>query len=112
MSVKKNRGPQPIISKEIPFWRQASQQLLYFISELTAVKLAVLIAVVFITLGIVASLSRGAVLGLLAATLMTLLSYGVSRRPKNMGLLLLPLAGTIIFLTVWLGFSNDLIKKI
>ena len=111
MSVKKNRGPAPIFSKEIPIWRQASQQLLYFISELTATKLAVLIAVVFTSVGIIASLSRGAVLGLLVATLATLLSYGVSRRPKNMGWILLPLSATIILLTVWLGFSNDLIQR-
>ncbi len=111
LSVKKQRGPVPIISKEIPFWRQVSQQLLYFVSELTAVKLATLIGMVFISLGIVASLSRGAVLALLTATICTFISYGAAKRPKNMGLILLPIAIAVIALTVWLGFSNDLVAR-
>ena len=112
MAVKKNPGPVPIISKEIPFWRQISQQFLYFISELTAVKLATLLAVVFIGLGIVASLSRGAVLGLCLAVVMTILSYGAARRPKNMSVILLPLAVAVLCLAGWLGFSNDLVSRI
>ena len=36
MSNRKNRGPLPIISKDMPFWRQLSYQFLYFVSELTA----------------------------------------------------------------------------
>ena len=111
LCVKKNRGPVPIISKEIPFWRQVTQQLLYFISELTAVKLAALIGLVFISMGIIASLSRGAVLGLLVATFCTVLSYSAAKRPKNLSIVLFPLSLSVILLTVWLGFSNDIIGR-
>lgn len=112
MSVRRNRGPVPIISEEIPFWRQLSQQLLYFISELTATKLAALLAVAFIGLGIVASLSRGAVLGLGVATIASIMSYGLARRPKNMSVVLLPVAIPVFLLAGWLGFSDDLISRI
>ncbi|MEM9410537.1 MAG: O-antigen ligase family protein [Planctomycetota bacterium] len=111
MAVKKNRGPIPIISKEIPFWRQMSHQILYFISELTAVKLASLIGIVFISAGIIGSLSRGGVLALLVAVVLTLLSYGVAKKPKNVGLILLPISLAVILLTGWLGFSNDLVSR-
>lgn len=111
MSNRKNRGPMPIISKEMPFWRQLSYQFLYFISELTATKLATLIAIVFIAAGVVATLSRGAILALLVATTMTILSYGVAKRPKNMGVILLPLALSVALLTLGLGFGGDIIKR-
>lgn len=111
MSVKKNPGPSPIISREIPFWRQFSQQILYFISELTAAKLAAMLTAVFISFGILASLSRGAVLALLFAVMFTFISYGVAKKPKNVGLMILPVSLAAILLTVWLGFNNELISR-
>ena len=111
MCERKNRGPLPIISKEMPFWRQISYQFLYFISELTATKLASLIAIVFVAAGVFATVSRGSILALLVATTMTVLSYGIAKRPKNMGLILLPLALCVALLTVALGFGNDIIQR-
>ncbi len=111
ISFRRNQGPMPIVSKEIPFWRQFSQQLLYFISELTAVKLATLIAIVFIAAGVLATESRGAILGLLVATLLSILSYGVAKRPKNLTVVLVPLTAAIIALTVWLGFNEEIMKR-
>ena len=69
MSSRKNRGPLPIISKEMPFWRQISYHFLYFVSELTGPKLASLVAVVFLGLGVFATASRGAILALLVLSL-------------------------------------------
>ena len=111
MCERKNRGPLPIISKEMPFWRQISYQFLYFVSELTATKLASLIAIIFIAAGVFATVSRGSILALLVATTMTVLSYGIAKRPKNMGLILLPLALCVALLTVALGFGNDIINR-
>ena len=111
MSVKKNRGPVPIISSEIPFWRQLSQQILYFVSELTGPKLAAMMAVTFISFGIIASLSRGTVLALLFAVIFTLISYGVAKKPKNVGLMIIPISIAVMLLTVWMGFNNELIER-
>lgn len=111
MSVRKHAGPVPIISREIPFWRQLSQQILYFISELTAAKLAAMLTAVFISFGIFASLSRGAVLALLFAVIFTFISYGIAKKPKNVGLMILPISLSVILLTVWMGFGNDLIAR-
>ncbi len=111
MANRKNRGPVPIFSKEIPFWRQLSHQILYFVSELTASKLSVLIAIVVISGGIVASLSRGGVLAMIVGAIVTLVFYGIARRPKNLTLILLPLGLSIIVFTSWLGFSDQLLQR-
>ena len=111
MSNRKNRGPLPIISKEMPFWRQISYHFLYFVSELTGPKLASLLAVVFLGLGVFATASRGAILALLVASTMTIFSFGVAKKPKNMGIILLPLVVCISLLTVALGFGNDIIQR-
>ena len=56
MSERKTSGPVQMVSKEMPFWRQFNFHLLFFIAELTATKIAVLIAIVLISTGIVLSL--------------------------------------------------------
>lgn len=111
LSKRKNAGPVPIISTEIPVWRQFSQHLLFFISELTAPKIASLIAIFFIAAGVIASISRGGVLALIAGGMLTLLIYGVARRPKNLGVILIPLTVCIIALTTWLGFGEQLFDR-
>jgi tetratricopeptide (TPR) repeat protein/O-antigen ligase len=111
LAVRRNRGPVPIISREMPVWRQFSHQVLYFISEMTAVKLASLIAIVFIAAGVLASLSRGATLGLLVGALMTIFSYGAAKRPKNLGLIIIPISLCVVMLTIWLGFNRQLVER-
>ena len=111
LSERKNKGPVPIISSEIPLWRQMSQHVLYFISELTAPKVASLISIFFIAVGVIASLSRGGVLALIVGGLITLVVYGVARRPKNLGVILVPLTLSVIVLTSWLGFGDELFSR-
>ena len=111
LAKRKNRGPAPIISTEIPLWRQMSQHMLFFISELTAPKIASLIAIFFMSAGVIASLSRGGVLGLIAGSFVTLLVYGIARRPKNLGVILIPLTVAVIALTTWLGFGDEFFKR-
>ena len=111
MLKRAHDGPVPIISKEIPFWRQFKQQSLYFVSQLTAGKVATLLAIVFIAVGIISSLSRGAVLGLLSGGAVTLLVYGMARRPKNIGVVIVPLLAAIIALSTWVGFSDQLVSR-
>lgn len=111
MSKRKKAGPKNIISKEIPFWRQLNFQLLEFISELTARKLAVLMAVVLIATAIISSISRGGVVAMLVAAMGTILVYGVARRPKNSGFVVLPLILLVFALTGWVGFGDQLAER-
>ena len=111
MLKRRSDGPVPIISKEIPIWRQFKQQLLYFVSQLTASKVAALLAIVFIAVGIISSLSRGAVLGLFTGVTVTLLFYGMARRPKNLSVLMVPLVLAIVALSSWIGFSEELASR-
>jgi hypothetical protein len=106
MSQRKTSGPVQMVSKEMPFWRQFNFHLLYFIAELTATKIAVLISIVLIASGVVGSLSRGGVTSLIIGSMITLAMYGIARRPKYSGFILLPLIGFVFALTGWLNLSS------
>ena len=108
---RKNKGPMPMVSKEIPLWRQLYFQVLYLVSELTALKLTSLIAAILIASGVIATLSRGGVLAFVFACIVTLLVYGMARRPKNTGLILLPFVGLVVALASWLGFADQLVNR-
>lgn len=112
MSERKTSGPVQMVSKEMPFWRQFNFHLLFFIAELTATKIAVLISVVLIASGVVGSLSRGGVTSLFIGSMITLGMYGIARRPKYSGFILLPLIGFVFALTAWLNLSGDLMKRV
>ncbi len=107
----KNTGPQTIFSKEVPFWRRLWQQFLELISEMSASKLSIVLGVMIIAAGIISSLSRGGAVAFLVAVVFTFLSYGMARKPRNAGLLLI--AGVVVIggLTTWLGFSDQLIDR-
>ncbi len=111
MSERKTSGPVQMVSKEMPFWRQFNFHLLFFIAELTATKIAVLISVVLISSGVVGTLSRGGVVALIVGSMATLGMYGIARRPKYSGFILLPLVGFIFALTGWLNFSESLVER-
>ena len=111
MKAKKGRGPRPIISKEIPFWRQIYIQSMQFIAELTAPKLALIFATVVIAAAIPTTLSRGAVVALLVASIGTILLYGMARKPKNSIFILIPLVGFALTLAGWIGFGDELMYR-
>ncbi|MDA8563016.1 O-antigen ligase family protein [Mariniblastus sp.] len=111
MSERKTSGPVQMVSKEMPFWRQFNFHLLFFIAELTATKIAVLISIVLIASGIVGTVSKGGVAALFIGSMVTLGLYGVARRPKYSGFILLPLVGFVFALTGWLNFSGQLIRR-
>lgn len=111
MAARKHKGPVPILSREIPFWRQLHFQVLYFISELTAARMAVLIGIIFIASGIVATLSRGAVTAMGTGALLTLVFYGMARKPKHMSLFALPMIAGFLALVGWIGFGDELISR-
>ncbi len=108
---QQHAGPRPIISREMPVWRQWQQHLLLQIAEITASKLGCLFACGFLAFGIIATLSRGGVIALLAAGIFTLLFYGLARKPKSGGLLFAPVLVMVVLLASWIGFFDQLTAR-
>ncbi len=111
MTKKHTSRPHQIVSDEIPVWRQAKTHLGIFVANLDAKRLAVLAASVFVSIGVVASLSRGGVIALLAAWIGGSLIYNLTRKPKFAGLLMAPVALMVILLVSWIGFAGDVVKR-
>lgn len=111
LEKRKSAGPHQMVSREIPPWRQLQMHSLYFLSELTATKLAVIISIVLIGTGVMASLSRGGVTALLAGAILTFLYYGMARKPKHTGFILLPIMVLVLALSSWIGFGDSLISR-
>lgn len=108
---KEDRGPRPIISKEIPFWRQLAFHVQLFLSDLTPVKIAALVSAMVISVGVIATLSRGGVSALLISSFITLMLYGVARKPSFTGFLFLPMVLLALGVAGWLGFSESLTQR-
>ncbi|MFN9880951.1 MAG: O-antigen ligase family protein [Planctomycetota bacterium] len=104
-------GPRPIISREMPIWRQWQQHLLLQVAEITASKLGCLFACGFLAFGIIATLSRGGVIALLSAGIFTIFMYGIARKPKTGGLLFAPVLIMVILLASWIGFFDELTAR-
>lgn len=111
MSKKEERGPRPIISKEIPFWRQLVFHFQLFLSDLTPTKIASILAVGVISIGVLATLSRGGVSAMLIASFVTLMLYGMARRPSFTGFLLLSMVFLAFGVAGWIAFSDSLMQR-
>lgn len=111
MAKRRNTGSRPIISKELPIWRRWYFYTLEFVSELTATKVAVLICAILIATAILTTLSRGGVVGLLVASMGTILIYGMARKPKNFGFVFMPLIAMMMALFGWIGFGEELVGR-
>jgi O-antigen ligase len=111
MLAKDKKGPKALGTKDLPFWSQFKLLLLKFISELDAKKLSCLFAAAIISVGIIASLSRGGVLAMLVAMLITLLFYGMARKPNFTGFIFLPVVLLVLFFAGWLGFGEKVIQR-
>lgn len=97
--------------RDLFFWAQFKIYFLKFVSELNAVKIAILFAIVLISAGVIASLSRGGTAAMLAGFLATLTLYGVARRPRFLALIVIPAGVLILLLGSWLGFGDQLMKR-
>jgi len=111
LSIRNTSGPEPLISREMPYWRQLGQFISFQLAELNALKIALLSSVVLVASGVIASLSRGGSLALLVGLIVTAISYGIARRPRAMSLLLAPMVGLVLALSAWVGFSETLMKR-
>ena len=108
---KEDRGPRPIISKEIPFWRQLVFHFQLFLSDLTPAKIASLLAVGVIGVGVLATFSRGGVSAMLIASFVTLMLYGMARKPSFTGFLLLSMVFLAFGVAGWIAFSDSLTQR-
>lgn len=111
MGKKEDRGPRPIISKEIPFWRQLVFHFQLFISDLTLAKIASLLAAGVIGVGVMATLSRGGISAMLVASFVTLMLYGMARKPSFTGFLLLTMVFLAFGVAGWIAFSDSLTQR-
>lgn len=111
MSRRNSTGPERLISREMPYWRQLSQFITGQIAELNAAKISLLLSLIIIIAGIIASLSRGASLSLVVGMSVTIVSYGMARRPKALSVLVVPLVGLVMLLSAWVGFSERLMER-
>jgi len=111
MANKEERGPRQIVSKEIPFWRQFTFHLALFLSDLNARKVASIVATMLIGIGIISTLSRGGVLALLIGLAITLVFYGMARRPSFTGFIFLPMVVLAFGIAGWIGFSDLMLER-
>jgi tetratricopeptide (TPR) repeat protein len=111
MASKEERGPRQIVSKEMPFWRQFTFHLALFLSDLNARKSASIIATVLIGVGIISSLSRGGVLAMMGGLVVTLIFYGMARRPSFTGFIFLPMLALAFGIAGWIGFADILLER-
>ena len=111
LQQRKSRRPVPIISQEIPVWRQLKQTLEDFVAQLTVLKAISILLTVVICCGVLATLSRGGTLGALGAGLTTVILFGLARKPKGA----LTLFGLVAVLSVglagYLGFGEQLSRR-
>ena len=110
--ARERRGPKPLGTKDLHFWTQFKNHTLLFVAELNAIKIATLLASLAISLGIIGSLSRGGVLALLVAGIVTLIIYGMARRPSFSAFIFFPAFVLAILVTGWLGFGEQLIERV
>ncbi|MEM7784299.1 MAG: O-antigen ligase family protein [Planctomycetota bacterium] len=110
LSQNRNPNAQRFYYDDMSLPKKAFYQVLELISELDAKKVALLLAITMISFGVVASLSRGGVVALLAGVTMTTLWFGVARRPKRSGILLLPLVLGVVALAGWIGAGDKIIE--
>lgn len=111
MGKKEDRGPRPIISKEIPFWRQLVFHFQLFASDLTPIKIASIVAAGVIGVAVMATLSRGGVSAMLIASFITLMLYGMAKKPSFTGFLLLTMMFLAFGVAGWIGFSDSLTSR-
>ena len=101
LAVRERSGPQTIVSRDTPLWRQVMQSLLEFVADLNARKIAVLMAIVLIGTGIIVSLSRGGTAAMLFGGIVSLIAYGMARQPKNSMFVFIPIS---ILVGLLIGF--------
>lgn len=91
------------------------KSFLHVVHELDAKKIAAVSAVIFIVAGVIASLSRGGTLSVLAGLLVASLMMGIhnrNSRSSNRSLIFLGMALTLgLGLVAWLGFGEQILER-
>jgi len=102
---------RPFNAKDMPFLTQLKMHALLFVSELNASKLACLIGCAVVAAGVMASLSRGGTLAMLFGGCVTLVFYGMARKPSLSSLVAIPAILFAALIAGWLGFGSQLLDR-
>ncbi|QEG23787.1 O-antigen ligase family protein [Mariniblastus fucicola] len=111
LMTRPQRGPKPLGTKDLPFWTQFNSHVLRFVADLDATKLAAVMCPIVISVGLIGSLSRGGVLAWLIGAGVTLLAYGLIRRPTFSAFIFIPACGVAILIAFWLGMGDQLMHR-
>ena len=105
------RKPRTIVTHELPLWRRIWLSFLLFISELNAKKIATILAIVLLTIGIFATLSRGGFIAGIVAAMATFWCFGIARKPENTTTLLVATISVVFLMTVWFTVGQRLVQR-
>lgn len=111
LAERMRSGPQTIVSRDTPFWRQLMMHMVEFIAELNAKKIAALLAIMLIGTGIIVSLSRGGTVAMLTGGGASLLAYGMARQPKNSLFVFIPILLIAGLLVGFLALGDGLTER-
>ena len=111
MTKPKNEKSPDVLKREMPLYKETYFQILEFVSRLTALKISLLLVMALIYCGVIATLSRGGVLAMFVGCLVTILVYGVARKPKNSVFLLLPVSALVAASIAWWSFGDALAER-
>ena len=103
--------PKSMGTKDLPFSTQLSMHFGKFLSQLNGTSLLAMACAVAISLGIVATTSRGGVLALLVGFFATVAAYSLLRKITFAPFVFVPLILLAGGLSVWLGFGDQLMER-
>ncbi len=111
LQKRKTDGPKPIISSEMPAWRRFQLAFHDFVAQLTVMKFIAIVLAMTISIGVVASFSRGGSISLFFGGFVTLFFFGLARKPKStLGFFFVIVLVTVVA-TSYLGFGDDVAKR-
>ena len=111
LQKRKTEGPKPIISNEMPAWRRFQIGFNDFVAQLTFAKFVALLLAVLVSVGIVASFSRGGAIALFFGGFVTLFFFGFARKPKSTLGFFVVIVLVTIGATSYLGFGDDITRR-
>ena len=106
------RRPRQIITSDYPVWHRARLHVGLFFAELDVARLLALTSGAIIVIGIMATLSRGGVLGLASGAVVTALFYSFSRQSFGFLLGCVLVAAVAVIMFSYLGLGEQMVRRL